>query len=143
MTKISRFPRWGAWAPAVAWMGIIFYLSSQPQVLPLPSPLVDLLVKKASHMIGYGVLAWLYYLGLSVEREVTSEEAIPWAWGMALFYAATDEFHQGFVPGRHSSPLDVIIDGIGAILALLLIKRIVLRRSVRGMLVNRAGADQR
>ncbi len=119
---MRRVPRWTAWIPALAWMGIIFYLSSLPQVLPLPSPLLDLVVKKSSHMVGYGVLAWFYYLGLTIAGRVPPEEAMPWAWGMALFYAATDEFHQGFVPGRHSSPLDVMIDGTGAILGLLLVR---------------------
>ena len=120
--KASKIPRWTAWVPALVWMGIIFYLSSLPTVLPLPSPLLDLVVKKSSHMIGYGVLAWFYYLGLTIAGRVPPEEAMPWTWGMALFYAATDEFHQGFVPGRHSSPLDVIIDGTGAILGLLLVR---------------------
>ena len=111
-----------AWLPAMVWMGIIFYLSSQSQVLPLPSPLLDLVVKKSSHMIGYGVLAWFYYLGLAVGSDISLKEALPWAWGMSLFYAATDEFHQGFVPGRHSAPLDVIIDGVGAFVGLMLVR---------------------
>ena len=34
-------------------------------------------------------------------------------------YAATDEFHQSFTSGRHSSPVDVAIDTVGALLFLL------------------------
>jgi VanZ family protein len=33
---------------------------------------------------------------------------------ITIGYAATDEFHQMFVPGRAGSPLDVAIDSIGA-----------------------------
>ncbi len=128
MSKKSLIHR-AAWLPAAVWMGIIFYLSSQSQVLPLPSPLLDLVVKKSSHMIGYGLLAWFYYLGLAVGSDIALEEALPWAWGMALFYAATDEFHQGFVPGRHSAPLDVIIDGVGALIGIILVKWISQRAS--------------
>jgi VanZ family protein len=35
----------------------------------------------------------------------------------AVLYAVTDEFHQGFVAGRHESALDVGIDAAGALLA--------------------------
>jgi VanZ family protein len=38
---------------------------------------------------------------------------------MALAYAASDEFHQSFVPGRNSSIVDVLIfDNIGALILL-------------------------
>ena len=32
---------------------------------------------------------------------------------LAVAYAASDEFHQSFVPNRHPSPLDILIDSIG------------------------------
>ena len=41
------------------------------------------------------------------------------AWGAATLYAATDEFHQLFVPGRAGLPTDVLIDATGAALGLL------------------------
>lgn len=37
------------------------------------------------------------------------------AWGIAVCYACTDEFHQYFVPGRSSELRDVCIDGLGAL----------------------------
>ena len=40
------------------------------------------------------------------------------AWGAATLYAATDEFHQLFVPGRAGLPTDVLIDATGAALGL-------------------------
>ncbi|HEY8449741.1 MAG TPA: VanZ family protein [Bacillota bacterium] len=47
----------------------------------------------------------------------------PWAryltaWLLATLYAATDEWHQRFVPGRTGSLTDVGIDAVGALLAL-------------------------
>ena len=42
------------------------------------------------------------------------------AWGATTLYAATDEFHQLFVPGRAGLPTDVLIDATGAALGLLI-----------------------
>jgi VanZ family protein len=41
----------------------------------------------------------------------------PWlAWLLAVLYAATDELHQSLVPGRHPSPVDVLLfDNVGAL----------------------------
>jgi len=38
------------------------------------------------------------------------------AWGSAALYAASDEFHQHFVPGRSCEFKDVMIDSCGALL---------------------------
>jgi VanZ family protein len=48
----------------------------------------------------------------------TSAWRRPWAWALvfAVLYAVTDEFHQGFVAGRHESAVDVGIDAAGALL---------------------------
>jgi VanZ family protein len=41
------------------------------------------------------------------------------AWLLAVLYAATDEFHQSFVPGRNPSIVDIFLfDGLGALFAL-------------------------
>ncbi len=65
-------------------------------------------------MLGYGLLALAYWrgLGLRAGRQ-------PVAWLFAIGYAITDELHQTLVPGRHPSPLDVLIfDNLGALAAL-------------------------
>ena len=41
------------------------------------------------------------------------------AWSMAVCYAATDEFHQWFVPGRSCEVRDVCVDGTGALIGCL------------------------
>jgi VanZ family protein len=41
---------------------------------------------------------------------------------IAIAVAAIDEFHQSFVPSRTGTPLDVVIDGCGAILAQLMVR---------------------
>jgi len=92
---LSILPRW---FPAVAFMIIIFLFSSRPGD-DLPNFYDwDYFVKKGAHMVGYGILAFSYLYMLGLEKRKY------WlAWALAVLYAATDEFHQSFVPGRHSS----------------------------------------
>ena len=49
----------------------------------------------------------------------TTARRRPWAPALtlAVLYAITDELHQGFVAGRHPSPVDVGIDATGALIA--------------------------
>lgn len=108
---LSIVPRW---IPALFMMLVIFTFSSQPGD-DLPSFLAwDYIVKKASHAIGYGLLA-LSYLHL-----LKNNARRYWlAWLMTVVYAATDEFHQSFVSARNASIYDVIIfDNLGALFVL-------------------------
>ena len=76
-------------------------------------------------MTGYGLLAGAYWYGLGFDRKKS------WlAWLLAVLYAATDELHQSFTPGRHPSPVDVLLfDGGGAFLALAALNWILKRRA--------------
>ena len=112
MKKIlSIVPRW---FPALLVMLTIFAFSSQPKD-NLPDFLSwDYVVKKAGHMLGYGLLALSYFHLLKWGKKRY------WlAWFMAIIFSATDEFHQSFVPGRGASVFDVIIfDNLGAMIGL-------------------------
>jgi VanZ family protein len=103
------------WCPAFLVMAAIFAFSSRPSD-ELPNfHLFDYFVKKAGHMVGYGLLATSYLH--AVNRRDNKSVFI--AWLLAVLYAFTDEYHQSFVAGRHSSIWDVILfDNFGAILAL-------------------------
>ena len=95
-------------------MGVIFALSSTPETGLPYFGVADFVVKKGGHMLGYGLLSLAYWHGLGRDQQ-----RVWWAWLFAVLYAMTDEFHQSFVPGRHPSPLDVMLfDGTGAALAL-------------------------
>jgi VanZ family protein len=103
------------WLPVIAWAGLIFAFSAQPNLRFVPDQNLDFLVRKAGHMGVYGILALLLWHALAAPTTWRR----PWAWALvlAVLYASTDEFHQGFVAGRHESALDVGIDAAGAIIA--------------------------
>jgi VanZ family protein len=75
----------------------------------------DLSLKKGGHMLGYAFLAAAYTRAIGRQRR----GAMALAWSLAILYAASDEFHQSFVPGRSARILDIGIDGLGALLGLL------------------------
>jgi len=107
---------WGL--AALAWMGLLFYLSAQPDLPHAPEPWLDTVVKKTGHAVLYGVLAWLYLRALRGDGPLSDRTRFL-AFGLAVLYAVTDEVHQSFVPGRTPSPWDVLIDGAGAALAVI------------------------
>jgi len=101
-----------AWALPVAWMGLIFLLSSQPDLSPI-TPFHFQGMDKIAHAVAYGIFAIL------VRRAaLPSPRATLIGWLVPLLYGMTDEFHQSFVPGRDMSIWDLLADAVGALLAL-------------------------
>lgn len=75
-------------------------------------------VRKAAHMTEYAVMGLLSFAFYETWGAVGRRRY--WlAFGTAVLYAATDEFHQLFVPGRSGQLYDVCIDAAGALLGLL------------------------
>jgi VanZ family protein len=109
------------WAPPIALMAVIFALSAQPD---LSSGLgtLDTILRKLAHMAEYGLLLFLWWRPL--RGLVTERAAVAAAAAICVAYAASDEFHQSFVEGRHGTPVDVLIDSVGmAAVAWLLLRR--------------------
>jgi VanZ family protein len=100
------------WLPVLVWAGVIFAFSSIPS---LSSGLGtwDYVLRKGAHMTEYAILAVLL---------VRATGSYAWAFALTAGYAASDEFHQTFVRGRHGSPIDVGIDAVGALIALAILR---------------------
>ena len=97
------------WLPVLAWAGMIFALSSVPD-LGTGLGTWDLVLRKLAHAAEYAILALL------VLRATRS----PWlAVVLAGLYAVSDEVHQTFVEGRQGSVRDIVIDTLGATIGVL------------------------
>jgi VanZ family protein len=99
--------------PPLLAMGLIFFLSAQPSD-PVDRAWWDVLLRKAGHVTEYAVLVVLWWRAL---RGLGVRYPLAGALAIAIGYAATDEFHQTFVDGRHGTPVDVLIDCIGMAIA--------------------------
>jgi VanZ family protein len=98
------------WLQVLVWAGVIFAFSSIPS-LGTGLGTWDYVLRKGAHMTEYAILAVLL---------VRATRSYRWAFPLAVAYAASDEFHQTFVRGRHGSPVDVGIDAVGALIGLTL-----------------------
>ena len=74
-------------------------------------------IRKAAHMTEYAVLAILVMIALIVDGIKGIKLPIISAVIVTAF-AATDEFHQYFIPGRSAEVMDVCIDTLGASIGL-------------------------
>ena len=113
---ISRLALNGA---TLAWMGLIFYLSSLSQdeaSRPLETPAIawlGALRSYAAHIVLYGVLASLTQAGLWVWK---SDYRFRWTLAAAAFsalYGISDEYHQSLT-GRSGSLDDIVVNAFGA-----------------------------
>ncbi len=129
------------WLPIVLWAVLIFAASGDRQSSQRSSRIIGPLVRwmfpqmaeenvndivtgvrKCAHVTEYAILAWLLWRAL---RKPVRRDSRPWnwklalvAWACAVLFAASDEFHQAFVPNREATVRDVMIDATGAALAL-------------------------
>ena len=132
------------WLPLLCWMALIFKGSSDVlsgahtsrffvpfmhwlfgQHLSLEQiDYAHLLFRKCGHVTEYAVLCVLFWRALRSLPRFNPVHASGY-WGLnqlavllSAAYAATDEFHQSFVPSRTASIHDVVIDTVGAALGL-------------------------
>ena len=132
----------------VSWMGFIFYMSSQPAevssqisggVIEIIAerfyPDFDVLselqkaeiiesfqfiVRKAAHIAGFAVLGFFAFLSFISYTKLRRFTRVFWAAAVSLAFAASDEFHQRFVPGRSCELRDFLLDSVGVLGAVIL-----------------------
>ena len=147
MLKFRAFLKY--WLPVLIWMALIFSASSDshsyehssrfvepflhwlfPQMPEAQVKEIHLLIRKCAHLTEYTVFALLLWRAL---RKPVKNDPRPWIWREArlallivALYAASDEFHQSFVPTRTGLVSDVFVDiagGAAGLLALWIIGR--------------------
>jgi VanZ family protein len=96
-------------------MLVIFIASSRP----LPQE-VDRLPDWIGHGLSWMVLSWL--VARALEPAAGVRQAVL-ALAVAIGYGVVDEVHQSFVPGRVGDPMDVLKDAAGAVIGLLVRRR--------------------
>ena len=116
MQTIARF------GPPLLLMAVIFGLSAQPD-LGTGLGTWDTILRKGAHMAEFGLLWWLWWRAFGCRWPLAAA-------AITLAYAASDEFHQRFVDGRHGSPVDWLIDAAGVAVAIAL-TRLVRTRTAR------------
>lgn len=132
----------GSWLPVVLWFLLIFGAStdmmSSSRTSRIIGPIlrwispdmsdstirgVQLFARKGAHVTEYAILCLLLYRAIrrSLNRpnDQWCRKCAAWAWGITFLYAASDEWHQSFVPSRGGSIHDVLIDACGAALGLI------------------------
>jgi len=123
------------WLPVILWMILIFGSSTDlgrpentsrfirpiliwlfPKMPEETFEKIHFVVRKSAHFVEYsilGLLAWRLIHFHPAWAACRSREL--WiAWLIAVLYAASDEFHQSFVPSRQAAVRDVLIDSCGA-----------------------------
>ena len=128
------------WLPVLFWMTVIFIASADAHSYEHSSFIVEPLlhwlfpkmsqehieqihhvIRKCGHLTEYAILALLLWRALHL-----SKNNLPtWSWPkvggtllLVFIYAATDEFHQRFVPTRTALVSDVFIDTAGGAIGL-------------------------
>jgi len=140
------------WLPVMVWIGVIFLGSTdlmsaehtsrfivpflrwlKPDISAETLASIHFIVRKCTHMGEYAILALLLLRAATLMPN--SKRSIPILyvsiWGVCLFVAVTDEFHQTFVASRDAAATDVMIDSAGAIVGLLIGALFGMTRSIR------------
>lgn len=145
--RVSRWKNLICWILTILWMGMIFVFSAQnasdssqlsgqtafhaafwfwPGFSELSTEAqaawiesVQFWVRKAAHFLVYGGLGALLYGDFLLFHWSRPMKA-GWAWVVGTLYAASDEIHQLFVPGRSGQLRDVLLDSAGVAAGILL-----------------------
>ena len=103
------------------YMGVIFLLSSisgdgSPEIVDPLTQAIKTIVYNGAHIPLFALLAWLWCWSLA-GWNIALNRRLLIAFCLTAIYGVTDEWHQSFTPGRDTSFLDVMLDMLGAYIA--------------------------
>ena len=104
--------------------------------MPETLSLIHHVIRKSGHFTEYFILSLLLLHAL---RAGTRDFGLRWALIVIFIvagYAALDEFHQSFVPGRTAAVTDVLLDTSGGAAAQLLVALLAVWRCFRNRRVE-------
>jgi VanZ family protein len=135
---MANSARWlTSWLPVLLWMGLIFFGSTDrgsaghtmgfiepflrwlmPRLSDASIDRLHFLIRKCAHITEYAILGGLAMRAIAAHcKGCFAGNRWRIAGGalvVAALYAASDEYHQSFVPSRGASVDDVCIDAFGA-----------------------------
>jgi VanZ family protein len=156
------------WWPVVVWVGVILAESTDlasarntggllykaisviaPHVDPALVDLLNEVLRKTGHFIGYGILSVLVFFALKNTNRDRLLRVVRRPWGIyrrdwwrlewsfigvmtAIGMATYDEIHQTFIPSRTGRWQDVVIDTCGAIAMQVLVYLLATRKIKQG-----------
>ena len=111
------------WVPVIGWMAVMIALSSIPgKELPeVVLPNID----KIAHFIEYAILGFLLARAIFKSGFKSGSLAVfIIAVAIAVVFAAFDEWHQSFVPGRNTDMIDFMFDMFGSLTGIFIYRRV-------------------
>ena len=110
MRKLLRY------LPSLVWMSFIFYLSAQSTTGMGQTRTERFLILKTFHLIEFAILYALVFFATGRLRSATA---------ISYLYALSDELHQAFIPGREGKFVDTLIDLIGIVIGIFIVKKLI------------------
>jgi VanZ family protein len=103
------------WLPVLLYLTVMLVVSAQPYLSPpLDFPNAD----KLMHVLEYFGLGILVVRGLRSTMRITMPlVAALLSLSFGILVGTGDEYFQSFVPGRQSSPFDLLADTVGVAIA--------------------------
>jgi VanZ family protein len=136
-----RFARYTL--PLIIWMGFIFFMSgdrgSAQNTRPLMQSIlrrvapvlaaqltqaqvdrIDFNIRKTAHVTEYCLLALLAYRAARADSKHFRSRHVLFSLALGVGYAASDEWHQSFIPSRWGVASDVVYDSLGVMIGTVL-----------------------
>ncbi|MCX6730883.1 MAG: VanZ family protein [Candidatus Roizmanbacteria bacterium] len=112
------------WFPPAAWMGVIFYMSSQRSISITSHVTTDFVTFKTLHMVEYAFLFFFFFRAFQSLKYLKPNINALCSFCLTMFYSLTDEFHQLYIATRQGRFRDVLFDVVGILVMYVIIKKV-------------------